>query len=482
MADYAQQGTATLACAVCGAQVLPGQAFCDNCGADLRANPPIGSDSPAAPAASAGEDTQETMIATPPQQPSPDNEETMIAPPSMTPTPPEAPAAPEQTATPDTEETMIAPPESQPQPTPATEETVIAPPESQPQPTPATEETVIGEPAESPTPVPPAPPAVSVPPVPPVESTPPAAPTVPASFAPDAETALAEVDNTDAERQRLEEEIEKHEKTIAQMEQISSLSGGVTPDYLVSAMQAARDALAKAQKELAALPSGPDPAEVARLESERDQHKGSVTQLEQMAQSMPAGTLPDYLQNALDTARAELNRVENELQTLLGGPAAPAASAVPPAPAAPPAPVAPPPAPTVAGNTTPAPQPDTQPVPEPASAPPAAPAPAVPRLVVGQNGDEIPFPQGKTEIIIGREDPVSHIFPEIDLTPYGGETGGVSRQHARINLDNGQWQITDLNSTNFTHVDGARLDPNVATPISDGAEIRFGRVATTFRT
>jgi pSer/pThr/pTyr-binding forkhead associated (FHA) protein len=104
-----------------------------------------------------------------------------------------------------------------------------------------------------------------------------------------------------------------------------------------------------------------------------------------------------------------------------------------------------------------------------------------PRLIVVNGNHEIALPTDKKEIIIGREDPVSHIFPEVDLTPFGGESGGVSRQHARINNEGGEWSITDLNSTNYTHVDGKRLEPNTALPVRDGVQIRFGRVATVFK-
>jgi pSer/pThr/pTyr-binding forkhead associated (FHA) protein len=104
-----------------------------------------------------------------------------------------------------------------------------------------------------------------------------------------------------------------------------------------------------------------------------------------------------------------------------------------------------------------------------------------PRLVIEEGGQELPLPASKAEIIIGREDPISGIFPEIDLTPFGGETGGVSRQHARINRANGQWTITDLNSTNYTRVDGNKLDPSLPAPIKDGSRIQFGRIAATFR-
>ena len=96
-------------------------------------------------------------------------------------------------------------------------------------------------------------------------------------------------------------------------------------------------------------------------------------------------------------------------------------------------------------------------------------------------GKDLLLPTDKPEIIVGREDPISGIFPEIDLTPYGGETGGVSRQHARLNQSAGQWTVTDLNSTNYTRVDGAKIEPNVATLLHDGARLQFGRVAMTFR-
>jgi pSer/pThr/pTyr-binding forkhead associated (FHA) protein len=120
------------------------------------------------------------------------------------------------------------------------------------------------------------------------------------------------------------------------------------------------------------------------------------------------------------------------------------------------------------------------PVPE---APPVAPPPpaVAPRLILDDGGTELPLPTDKAEIIVGREDPISGIFPEIDLTPYGGETGGVSRQHARLNQSAGQWTVTDLNSTNYTRVDGNKLDPSLPAPIKDGARIQFGRVSTTFR-
>ena len=112
---------------------------------------------------------------------------------------------------------------------------------------------------------------------------------------------------------------------------------------------------------------------------------------------------------------------------------------------------------------------------------PPIPAPVGPRLVVEEGGKELPLPSGKTEFIIGRSDPISGIYPEIDLTSYGGETSGVSRQHARLVSNGGQWMLTDLNSTNHTKIDGVRIDPNVPAPVQNGARLQFGRLALVFR-
>ncbi|NJP07710.1 MAG: FHA domain-containing protein [Chloroflexaceae bacterium] len=98
------------------------------------------------------------------------------------------------------------------------------------------------------------------------------------------------------------------------------------------------------------------------------------------------------------------------------------------------------------------------------------------------NGQEITLPTDKEIIVVGREDPVSQIFPEVDLTPHGGETGGVSRQHAQINHQNDLWSITDLNSTNYTRVDGNRIQPNTPTAIHSGTRLQFGKVEVIFYT
>jgi pSer/pThr/pTyr-binding forkhead associated (FHA) protein len=103
------------------------------------------------------------------------------------------------------------------------------------------------------------------------------------------------------------------------------------------------------------------------------------------------------------------------------------------------------------------------------------------RLIVEADNQEFDL-GGKDNIAIGREDAVSNIYPDIDLTPHGGDEGGVSRLHARIFLENGQYMIEDENSTNFTYVNRQRLAAKTPTPLNDNDEIRFGRVLLRFKT
>lgn len=102
------------------------------------------------------------------------------------------------------------------------------------------------------------------------------------------------------------------------------------------------------------------------------------------------------------------------------------------------------------------------------------------RLVIPGTNVSMPLSPGKYEFIVGREDPISNIFPDIDLTDYGGDEGGVSRQHARITLQGNLYYITDMQSTNFTYINQQRLQPNLPTLLKNGDQIRFGRTTLIF--
>jgi hypothetical protein len=149
----------------------------------------------------------------------------------------------------------------------------------------------------------------------------------------------------------------------------------------------------------------------------------------------------------------------------------------------------------------PAPEPEPAPAPEPAgeaetvveepepaaeAAPVAAVAPEPPspigraRFIVRDSGAEITLPTDEGEYIIGREDPVSGVFPTVDMNPHDGENLGVSRRHAQLTVDAGLYFIQDLDSTNFTFLDRKKLAPFTPAALSNGDEVRLGKLVMTF--
>jgi predicted amidophosphoribosyltransferase len=96
------------------------------------------------------------------------------------------------------------------------------------------------------------------------------------------------------------------------------------------------------------------------------------------------------------------------------------------------------------------------------------------KLVVRATRAEIILPSAKVEWLLGRSDPARDFYPDIDLGSHGGETGGVSRRHARLSMSGIQLFIEDLNSTNFTFLNQRKLEPGQLYELSHGDEIRLG--------
>ncbi len=128
-----------------------------------------------------------------------------------------------------------------------------------------------------------------------------------------------------------------------------------------------------------------------------------------------------------------------------------------------------------AGAPTPTPTPiEAPPVAPPVAAPPAA-------LVIADTGTEIPLDFSKGEVLIGRADPVSRVFPDVDLTPHGGYEAGVSRKHCRIIKQGDQFFVEDLQSTNGTKLNGRFIPPNQPQPLKDGDTLELGVFKVTFK-
>lgn len=123
-----------------------------------------------------------------------------------------------------------------------------------------------------------------------------------------------------------------------------------------------------------------------------------------------------------------------------------------------------------------------EPIPEPipSQAPVPTPTGMVGRFEIKQSGASITVPTGNKEAIIGREDPVSGIFPEIDLDPHGGHDGGVGRRHAKLFVQDSQLMVEDQDSVNGTFVNRQKLNAFQPHPLNDGDELRLGKIILTY--
>ena len=92
------------------------------------------------------------------------------------------------------------------------------------------------------------------------------------------------------------------------------------------------------------------------------------------------------------------------------------------------------------------------------------------------DGSKLEIP-AKDEVVIGREDPISEMFPDVDLTGLGGMEHGVSRKHAVIHRSGAACTVEDVGSTNGTYVNRKRIQPHVPQAIKPGDEVRFGKLA-----
>jgi hypothetical protein len=91
----------------------------------------------------------------------------------------------------------------------------------------------------------------------------------------------------------------------------------------------------------------------------------------------------------------------------------------------------------------------------------------------GRKGQEFPLDGGQN--FIGRWDPETGSFPEVDLEQDDPEAK-ISRKHALIIIENGKITIEDIGSLNGTYVNrGNRLIPGTPLEIKAGDEVIIGK-------
>ncbi len=80
-------------------------------------------------------------------------------------------------------------------------------------------------------------------------------------------------------------------------------------------------------------------------------------------------------------------------------------------------------------------------------------------------------------MLVGRTDKTTRNEVDIDLDPYNGYYLGVSRRHAVVSALNSRVTIKDLNSSNGTFINGAKLEAGEEFPLHDGDQLSFGNLA-----
>lgn len=100
-------------------------------------------------------------------------------------------------------------------------------------------------------------------------------------------------------------------------------------------------------------------------------------------------------------------------------------------------------------------------------------------LVIGTNDLDTPmFNLEKDTNLVGRRDPMSNIFPEVDLSKFDPQTK-ISRKHARIWRESEKYMVEDLGSSNGTVLitksqDPLRLVKNQPHVLHHGDKLRVG--------
>lgn len=120
-----------------------------------------------------------------------------------------------------------------------------------------------------------------------------------------------------------------------------------------------------------------------------------------------------------------------------------------------------------------------------AAEPPPEPAaqethPAAEQLVHVKSGMELGL-SASSETTIGRRDPATGIYPDIDLSPVDGQRS-VSRRHAKIFRRGGKLFLSEeIGTMNGTFRNGERLETGVPVEVTFGDEIRIGVVELELR-
>ncbi|HEX2164817.1 MAG TPA: cyclic nucleotide-binding domain-containing protein [Thermoanaerobaculia bacterium] len=101
-------------------------------------------------------------------------------------------------------------------------------------------------------------------------------------------------------------------------------------------------------------------------------------------------------------------------------------------------------------------------------------------LVHEKSGMELRL-SASSETTLGRKDPVTGIYPDVDLTPLDHQRS-ISRRHAKIYRRGDRFFLCeDIGTMNGTFVNGERLETGVPAEVRNGDRVRCGVVELVLR-
>ncbi len=101
------------------------------------------------------------------------------------------------------------------------------------------------------------------------------------------------------------------------------------------------------------------------------------------------------------------------------------------------------------------------------------------KIVLSGSGHQATFEISKETNLIGRHDPARGITPEIDLGQFDS-SGRVSRRHATIHIQGGNFFIEDLGSANGSTLNQVPLPSQERKPLKPGDQIHIGETVLEF--
>ncbi len=84
------------------------------------------------------------------------------------------------------------------------------------------------------------------------------------------------------------------------------------------------------------------------------------------------------------------------------------------------------------------------------------------------------------EHTVGRRHQAQALVPDLDLTNYNAYQNGLSKLHARINIEDESAELIDMHSGNGTFLNGRRLQPETPAPLAHGDLLMFGKLKAQF--